>query len=88
MPHEELMYDEKRSLLDKYDDIIASLQQAGKTRKLRQLRNKRDNVSMYRDWLLANKVAEYMDCYDIVIGNIRFKHTQFRGNGMSAPERE
>ena len=75
------MYDEKRSLLDKYDDIIASLQQAGKTRKLKHLRNKRNNVSMYHDWLLANKVAEYTNGYDIAIGNTRFKQTQFRGNG-------
>jgi hypothetical protein len=34
VPHEELMYDEKRSLLDKYDNIIALLQQAKKMRKL------------------------------------------------------
>jgi putative transposase len=84
VPHEELMYDEKRSLLDKYDDIIASLQQAGKTRKLKQLRNKRNNVSVYHDWLLANKVAEYTDGYDIAIGNTKFRQTQYRGNGMSS----
>jgi len=36
---------------------------------------------MYHDWLLANKVAEYTNGYDIAIGNTRFKQTQFRGNG-------
>jgi len=82
MPREELMYDEKRGLLDKYDDIIASLQRAGKTRKLKQLRNKRNNVSVYHDWLLANKVAEYTDGYGIAIGNTKFRQTQYSGNGM------
>ncbi|AFD00446.1 hypothetical protein Mtc_1700 [Methanocella conradii HZ254] len=81
-PREELLYDDKRSLLDKYDTIIASLQQAGKTKKLKQLRCKRYNVSVYHDWLLANRVAEYTDGYDIAIGNTRFKQTQYRGNGM------
>lgn len=81
-PREELLYDEKRSLLDKYDGIIASLQQAHKARKLKKLRNKRNNVSVYHDWLLANKVAEHTDGYDVAIGNTRFRQTQFRGNGM------
>ncbi|WP_254591313.1 transposase [Methanocella conradii] len=83
VPREELLYDEKRSLLDKYDEIIASLQQAGKTRKLKQLRNKRSNVSVYHDWCLANKVAEYTDGYIIAIGNTGFRQAQYRGNGMS-----
>ncbi len=82
VPREVLLYDEKRSLLDKYDEIIASLQQAGKTRKLRSLRGKRGNVSVYHDWLLARKVADYTDGYMIAIGNTRFRQTQFRGNGM------
>ncbi len=82
VPREELLYEEKRSLLDKYDDIIASLQRAGKTRKLKQLRNKRYNVYVYHDWLLANRVAEYTDGYDIAIGNTRFKQTQERDNGV------
>ncbi|MDI6897998.1 transposase [Methanocella conradii] len=84
VPREELMYDEKRNLLDKYDAIIASLQQAGKTRKLKQLRGKRNNVSVYHDWLLANKAAEYTDGYTIAIGNTRFRQAQYRGNGMPA----
>jgi transposase len=46
------------------------------------LRDRRNNVSVYHDWLLANKVAEYTDGYDIAIGNTRFRQTQFRGNGM------
>lgn len=81
-PHEELMYDEKRGLLDKYDAIIAELQQAKLYRKLRNLRNKRGNVSVYHDWCLANKVAEYTDGYMIAIGNTRFRQTQVKGNHM------
>ncbi|WP_254591427.1 zinc ribbon domain-containing protein [Methanocella conradii] len=82
VPRGELLYEEKRKLLDKYDDIIESLQRAGKTRKLKQLRNKRSNVSIYHDWCLANKVVEYTDGYDIAIGNTMFRQTQYRGNGM------
>jgi hypothetical protein len=98
VPREELLYDEKRGLLDKYDDIIASLQSSMASarhvkprrlveyhkvsRKLGQLRNKRSNVSVYHDWLLANKVAEYTDGYGIAIGNTKFRQTQYRGNGM------
>ncbi|AFC99292.1 Transposase [Methanocella conradii HZ254] len=98
VPREELLYDEKRNMLDKYDDIIASLQSAmasarhveprklveyhKMSRKLKQLRGKRNNVSVYHDWLLANKAAEYTDGYDIAIGNTKFRQTQYRGNGM------
>lgn len=82
MPREGLLCDEKRGLLDKYDGIIASLQQAHNTRKLRALRDKRGNVSVYHDWCLANKVAEYTDGYIVAIGNTRFRQGQFRGNRM------
>ncbi|MDI6896141.1 transposase [Methanocella conradii] len=100
VPREELLYDEKRNLLDKYDDIIAMLQSAmasarhveprklveyhRMSRKLKQLRGKRNNVSVYHDWLLANKVAEYTDGYTIAIGNTKFRQAQYRGNGMPA----
>ncbi|WP_237705901.1 transposase [Methanocella conradii] len=100
VPREELLYDEKRNMLDKYDAIIASLQSAmasarhdrarwlveyhKMSRKLKQLRGKRNNVSVYHDWLLANKAAEYTDGYTIAIGNTRFRQAQYRGNGMPA----
>jgi len=82
MPREELLYDEKRNLLDKYDAIISRLQQAKNYRKLRSLRNKRGNVSIYHDWCLANKVAEYTNGYIIAIGNTRFRQGQVKGNHM------
>lgn len=57
---------------------------AGKTRKLKQLRNKRNNVSIYQ---------LYTDGYIIAIGNTKFKQTI--GNSISslrinheAPRRE
>jgi putative transposase len=82
-PREELLLDAaKRELLDKYDKIIASLQEAEKWDKLRELRNKRANVSIYHDWILADKVAEFTKGSLIAIGNTSFRQTQFRGNGM------
>lgn len=82
MPHEELIYDsEKRDLIDKYDDILASLQKARIGRKLKKLRNKRTNVAIYHDWCLANHVARSTVGYYIVIGNARFYQTNIRGNG-------
>jgi putative transposase len=51
----------KRNLLDKYDGIFSSLQEAEKWDKLRELRNKRSNVSVYHDWCLANVTAEFTD---------------------------
>ncbi len=81
-PHEELICDsEKRDLIDKYDNILASLQRAGKGRKLKKLRNKRTNVAIYHDWCLANYVARLTQGYYIVIGNARFNQTNIRGNG-------
>ncbi len=54
LPHEEHLMDAaKRELLDKYDETIASLQEAEKWDKLRELRNKRGNVSQYCDWILG-----------------------------------
>ena len=84
-PREELILDAtKRDLLDKYDEIISSLQEAQKWDKLRELRNKRSNVAMYHDWILANKTAQFTEGSLIAIGNAPFRQTQFRGNGMPA----
>lgn len=83
IPQGELICDsEKRDLIDKYDDIIASCQEHGATRKLKQLRNKRSNVAIYHDWCLAKLVAKYTEGYYIAIGNTRFRQGQYRGNGM------
>ncbi len=83
MPHEEHILDAtKRELLDKYDTIIASLQEAKKWDKLRELRNKRANISIYGDWCLANQAAKFAEKSLMAIGNTRFRQTQLRGNGM------
>ncbi len=82
MPHEELICDnEKRNLIDKYDDILASLQKARIGRKLKRLRNRRTNIAIYHDWCLANYVARLTEGYYIVVGNARFHQTNIRGNG-------
>jgi len=81
-PREEQLLDSaKRELLEKYDDIVSSLQEAKRWDKLRELRNKRENVSVYHDWCLANQVAEFTRGSYIAIGNSRFRQTQVRGNG-------
>lgn len=55
----------------------------GKTKKLKQLRNKRGNVSVYHDFCLARQVADLTEgCY-MAIGNMHFRQMQYRGNGMS-----
>jgi putative transposase len=83
MPGEEHLLDAaKRELIDRYDTIIASLQEAQKWDKLRELRNKRANVSIYGDWCLANQTAEFTEKSLIAVGNTRFRQTQFRCNGM------
>jgi transposase len=83
IPREELLLDAaKRDLLDKYDVIIASLQEAEKWDRLRDLRNKRHNVSGYHDWCVANQVADFTEGSLIAIGNSRFRQTQYKGNGM------
>jgi putative transposase len=83
IPHKELICDSaKRDLIDKYDLITASCQRSGATKKLKQLRNKRTNVTLYHDWCLAKQVAEYTEGYHIAIGNARFHQTQYSGNGM------
>jgi putative transposase len=83
LPREEHLMDAaKRELLDKYDSIVASLQEANKWDKLREMRNKRGNVSLYCDWILANDTAEFTEGSLIMIGNTSFRQTQFRGNGM------
>lgn len=82
LPREELVCDsEKRDLIDKYDDILASLQKARVGRKLKKLRNKRTYVAVYHDWCLANHIARSTVGYYIVIGNARFHLTNIRGNG-------
>jgi putative transposase len=82
-PHEEHLMDAaKRELLGKYDEIIASLQEASIWDKLSEMRNKRLNVSVYHDWILANETAQFTDGSLICIGNTSFRQTQFRGNGM------
>ncbi len=68
--------------LDKYDCIIAELMQARKMKKLQSLRNKRGNVSIYHDWCLANKVAEYTNGYVVALGNTHFRQGQYRGNNV------
>jgi len=83
IPREEHLLDAaKREFLDKYDTIIASLQEYQKWDKLRELRNKRANVSIYGDWCLANRAAEFTEKSLIAVGNTRFRQTQFRGNRM------
>jgi len=83
VPREELLLDAaKRELLDKYDAIIASLQEDKKWDKLRDLRHKRSDVAIYHDWILANKTAEFTEGSLIAIGNTAFRQTQSRGNGM------
>ncbi len=83
VPREEHLLDAaKKELLDKYDAIIASLQEAEKWDKLREMRHKRENVSIYGDWRLANQVADFTEDSLVAIGNTRFMQTQFRGNGM------
>jgi len=87
-PREEQLLDSaKRDLLEKYDDIVASLQEAEKWDKLRELRNKRANVATYHDWCLANKVANFTEGSYIAIGNSQFRQTQYRGNGMPTPRK-
>jgi hypothetical protein len=82
-PREEQLLDSaKVDLLEKYDDIVASLQEAKKWDKLRSLRNKRENVSTYHDWCLANKVASFTEGSYLAIGNSKFRQDMFRGNGM------
>ena len=82
-PHEGQILDSaKVDLLEKYDEIVSSLQEARKWDKLRELRHKRENVSIYHDWCLANKVADFTEGSYIAIGNARFRQTQIRGNGM------
>jgi putative transposase len=82
MPYEGLIKNELEELIGKYDDIIASVQSAGKARKLKQLRNKRANVSMYHDFCLARQVADLTEGRYMAIGNANFRRTQYRGNGM------
>jgi transposase len=85
VPREKLLLDAaKRELLYKYDAIIASLQDMEKWDKLKELRHKRENVAIYHDWCLANKVAEFTEGSLIAIGNSRFRQMQYRGNGMPA----
>jgi len=83
-PREEQLLDSaKVELLEKYDEIVASLQEAEKWDKLRELRDKRENVSTYHDWCLARKVADFTEGSYVAIGNSKFRQGMFRGNRMS-----
>ena len=74
IPQRELILDsDKRDLIDKYDLIIASCQESGTTKKLKQLRNKRSNVALYHDWCLAKQVAEVTEDYYIAIGKYSYR---------------
>jgi transposase len=82
-PREEQLLDSaKVELLEKYDDIVASLQEAEKWDKLRSLRNKRENVSIYHDWCLARQAADFTEGSYVAIGNSNFRQSQYRGNRM------
>lgn len=82
-PREEQLLDSaKVELLEKYDTIVSELQEAEKWDKLRSIRNKRENVSIYHDWCLARKVADFTVGSYVAIGNSNFRQTQFRGNQM------
>jgi len=82
-PREEQLLDSaKVELLEKYDDIVSSLQEAEKWNKLRQMRGKRENVSIYHDWCLARKVADFTEGSYVAIGNSNFRQSQYRGNRM------
>jgi len=74
--------EEKEELLDKYERLISELQNAGKWRKLRKLRNKRKNIAINYDWEIANEVAELSDGYAIAIGSNNFRKGQYKGNRM------
>ena len=79
---EQLLDSAKVELLEKYDDLVGSLQEAKKWEKLRSLRGKRENVSTYHDWCLAKKVVEFTKGSYLAIGNSKFRQGMFRGNQM------
>ncbi len=82
-PREEQLLDSaKVELLEKYDMIVSQLQEAEKWDKLRQLRNKRENVSTYHDWCLARKVADFTEGSYVAVGNSKFGQSMFKGNQM------
>ena len=82
-PREEQLLDSaKVELLEKYDTIVSELQEAEKWDKLRQMRGKRENVSIYHDWCLARKVADFTIGSYVAIGNSNFRQSQYRGNRM------
>ena len=83
MPYEELICDvEKQALLQKYDDLIADLQEAEDWHKLRQLRHKRENIAIQFDWLIANEIAKATEGALLAIGDTDFRKSQYRGNEM------
>lgn len=82
-PREELICDaEKQALLQKYDDLIAELQAAEDWHKLRQLRHKRENITIHFDWLMANEIAGKSKGALLAIGDTDFRKSQYRGNEM------
>jgi len=82
-PQEELICDaEKQALLQKYDELIADLQEAEEWHKLRQLRHKRKNIAIHYDWQIANEIAEKSRGAILAIGDTDFRKSQYRGNEM------
>lgn len=82
VPFEGLICDEtKQKILQKYDKLVSELQNAGKYRKLRQLRSKRLNVAKEYDWQIANQIARLSDGVLLGVGDVDFRHDMYRGNG-------
>ena len=82
-PYEELICDaEKQASLQKYDELIADLQEAEDWHKLRQLRHKRKNIAIHYDWVIANEIAEKSKGAILAIGDTDFRKGQYRGNEM------
>ena len=83
IPFEGMICDEKKQkILQKYNKLVSELQNAKKYGKLKQLRNKRFNVSKEYDWQIANQIAEISEGFLIGIGNTNFRQMMYRGNGM------
>ena len=83
IPFEGMICDEKKQeILQKYDKLVSELQNAKQYCKLKQLRNKRFNVSKEYDWQIANQIADISEGFLIGIGDTNFRKTMYRGNGM------
>lgn len=73
---------QKQELLEKYDQIIAELQQANKKKKLKQLSDKRRRIAEYFDRTLAKQLTQLSEENEIVaIGNPhKIREINKRGN--------